>query len=141
MISYVKESVTEAARAAVRDVASRAQAAPLESLYVRGPIDFYGAQGKLYANGQLFHVKGVTWYGSEGKLMVLEHLKDHSMESIFSFLAEQRFNAIRLLFNMQDLRDNPRVTPGGWRFERIREDKKLPNDKSTVSSILRRLGA
>ena len=44
----------------------RAQAAPLESLYVRGPIDFYGAQGKLYANGQLFHVKGVTWYGSEG---------------------------------------------------------------------------
>lgn len=31
--------------------------------------------------------------------------------------------------------DNPRVVPGGWRYERIREDKKLPNDKNTVSSI------
>ena len=31
--------------------------------------------------------------------------------------------------------DNPRTVPGGWRFERIREDKKLPNDKRTVSSI------
>ena len=31
--------------------------------------------------------------------------------------------------------DNPVLTPGGWRFERIREDKKLPNDKSTVRSI------
>ena len=31
--------------------------------------------------------------------------------------------------------DHPRTVPGGWRFERIREDKRLPNDKSTVSSI------
>lgn len=31
--------------------------------------------------------------------------------------------------------DHPKITPGGWRFERIREDKRLPNDKKTVSSI------
>ena len=31
--------------------------------------------------------------------------------------------------------NNPRHVPGGWRFERIREDKKLPNDFSTVQSI------
>ena len=31
--------------------------------------------------------------------------------------------------------DYPRQSPGGWRFERIREDKRLPNDKSTVNSI------
>lgn len=31
--------------------------------------------------------------------------------------------------------DHPRLVPGGWRFERIREDKKLPNDCTTVKSI------
>ena len=31
--------------------------------------------------------------------------------------------------------DNPRHVMGGWRFERIREDKLLPNDFSTVRSI------
>ena len=31
--------------------------------------------------------------------------------------------------------DNPQLKSGGWRFERIREDKRLPNDKSTVNSI------
>lgn len=31
--------------------------------------------------------------------------------------------------------DNPRQSPGGWRFERVREDKNLPNDRSTVDSI------
>jgi hypothetical protein len=37
--------------------------------------------------------------------------------------------------HMERTWDNPRVVPGGWRFERIREDKVLPNDFSTVRSI------
>ena len=32
--------------------------------------------------------------------------------------------------------DYPRVRMGGWKFERIREDKTLPNDIRTVESIL-----
>lgn len=31
--------------------------------------------------------------------------------------------------------DNPVLRKGGWKFERIREDKKLPNDFSVVKSI------
>lgn len=31
--------------------------------------------------------------------------------------------------------DNPEERQGGWRFERIREDKNLPNDARTVTSI------
>lgn len=38
--------------------------------------------------------------------------------------------------NEEQTWDHPRRTPGGWRYERIREDKLLPNDKNTVSSIL-----
>ena len=28
--------------------------------------------------------------------------------------------------------DNPRVAQGGWRFERTRSDKRMPNAKKTV---------
>ena len=31
--------------------------------------------------------------------------------------------------------DFPRVRLGGWKYERVREDKKLPNDIKTVESI------
>ena len=31
--------------------------------------------------------------------------------------------------------DYPRVRLGGWKYERVREDKKLPNDIKTVESI------
>ena len=37
--------------------------------------------------------------------------------------------------SMERTWDNPRTIPGGWQFERIREDKHLPNDFSTVLSI------
>ena len=35
----------------------------------------------------------------------------------------------------EDTWDNPYHTKGGWRFERIREDKLHPNDISTVKSV------
>lgn len=42
-------------------------------------------------------------------------------------------------YNPDDMRertwDNPRVAQGGWRFERIRDDKKTANDKRVVSSV------
>jgi hypothetical protein len=31
--------------------------------------------------------------------------------------------------------DHGKQITGGWKFERIREDKKLPNDISTVKSV------
>ena len=31
--------------------------------------------------------------------------------------------------------DSPVVRLGGWKYERVREDKKLPNDIRTVESI------
>ena len=37
--------------------------------------------------------------------------------------------------NREPTWDHPRMVQGGWRFERIREDKNLPNDISTVKSV------
>ena len=74
------------------------------------PLDFYGAKdGMLHANGDVFHVKGINWYGTEGKQMMLEGLHVKPIDRIFDFLVEHEFNAMRLLFNMQDWRDDPPV--------------------------------
>ena len=74
------------------------------------PLDFYGARdGKLHANGQVFHIKGINWYGTEGKQMMLEGLHVKPIDRLFDFLVEHEFNAMRLLFNMQDWRDDPPV--------------------------------
>ena len=71
------------------------------------PLDFYGARdGKLHANGQVFHIKGINWYGTEGKQMMLEGLHVKPIDRLFDFLVEHEFNAMRLLFNMQDWRDD-----------------------------------
>ena len=33
-------------------------------------MDFYGRDGKLFANGKEFHVKGLSWFGQESKKRV-----------------------------------------------------------------------
>ena len=32
-----------------------------------GALHFEGHDGLLYANGRQFHIKGVNWFGSEGR--------------------------------------------------------------------------
>ena len=79
------------------------------------PINFYGAKdGRLHANGMEFRVKGINWYGTDGKMMVLEGLDRRPIGAILDFLAEHEFNALRLLFNMQDWRDDPRIPPSHY---------------------------
>jgi hypothetical protein len=43
--------------------------------------------------------------------LVLEGLEVRSLDSLLSWVSSQKFNALRLLFNMQDWRDNPVVPP------------------------------
>ena len=58
------------------------------------PLDFYGDDGKLHANGEEFHIKGINWYGTEGKLMMLEGLDVKPIGKIFDFLVVHDFNAM-----------------------------------------------
>lgn len=77
------------------------------------PLDFYGAgDGKLHANGDVFHIKGINWYGTEGKQMMLEGASVRPIGSLLDFLASNQFNAMRLLFNMEDWRDDTAVPKG-----------------------------
>jgi len=73
-----------------------------------GTLEFSGGQdGKLYANGVEFRIKGINWYGTDGKMMILEGLNERPLGALLDFLVEHQFNAMRLLFNMQDWRDDP----------------------------------
>ena len=70
---------------------------------------FSGDDGQLHlhsATGPVFHVKGVTWWGSEGVFTVLEGLDKRPMEDLFEFIADEGFNAVRILLNHRSVLDN-----------------------------------
>ncbi|KAL1508347.1 hypothetical protein AB1Y20_004457 [Prymnesium parvum] len=81
------------------------------------PLDFYGKDGVLYANGHRFHILGINWFGSEGDIQMPEGLGYRPIGEYIDFLADHRFNALRLLFNAEDWRANPIVSHGSdWRL-------------------------
>jgi hypothetical protein len=67
------------------------------------PLIFDGRQGKLYADGELFNVKGINWYGSEGRTGAPSGMHKHPIDFYMKFLAEHKFNAIRLLVSAHSL--------------------------------------
>lgn len=71
-------------------------------------LDFSARDGKLWANNKLFHVKGINWYGSEGRTGAPTGLHKHSIDWYVDLLADNGFNALRLLFNHESvLADGP----------------------------------
>ena len=70
------------------------------------PLDFEGRHGKLWGNGQEFHVKGVNWYGSEARTGAPGGLNKHSVDWYMEQIAQRGFNAVRLLFNHQSVLSN-----------------------------------
>ena len=68
-------------------------------------VDFITFEGRgdgiLYGNGVPFALKGINWFGSEGRVGNPSHvgppggLDAHSADWYFSFLKEQGFNAVR----------------------------------------------
>ena len=87
----------------------------------RPPIKFEGKNGKLYADGSVFMVKGINWFGTEHKL---DHppfgLDRHSMDFYFRWLAKEKFNAVRLMFN----------------HEAVLKDQKIPRTCSYCTKVV-----
>ena len=89
---------------------STLRAAPADVVEAGAPLDLYGGRdGRLYVNGKPFRFKGLNWYGSEGGTMVPEGLDKRRLGDLLDFLVEHNFNSVRLLFNMQDWRDDPPI--------------------------------
>ena len=77
-----------------------------------GAIHFEGRGGLLYGNDQQFHIKGVNWFGSENRAGPPLGLDKHPISWYMQWLKDNKFNAIRLLFNHQMiLSDEPLEPP------------------------------
>ncbi|KAL1525711.1 hypothetical protein AB1Y20_020556 [Prymnesium parvum] len=69
--------------------------------------------GKLYANGEPFHIKGINWFGSESGPFPPGGMEFHDVSWYCAFLAQHKFNAIRILFNHKAVLDDVLVD-AGW---------------------------
>ena len=69
-----------------------------------GDLNVYAIGSKLYANGERLHIKGVNWFGSEGRSGPPLGLDKHNIAWYMKFLRDNGFNAIRFLFNHENMR-------------------------------------
>eukprot|EP00965_Chrysotila_dentata_P029117 968321-Pleurochrysis_carterae.AAC.4 len=82
---------------------------PTLPLSIAAPIDFYGMDGALHANGRPFGLKGFNWFGSEGDLRVPAGLKERSATHLLQWASSNSFNALRLMFNWEDWDANEQI--------------------------------
>lgn len=68
-----------------------------------------GSNGYLMANGKRFTIKGINWWGMEGPSRTFGGLKQRSMDGLLDFIAEQGFNAIRVLVNHRGVMINGKI--------------------------------
>ena len=69
-------------------------------------IDFYGRDGKLFANGKEFHVKGLSWFGQESKKRVPYGLWERPLTELLDFVAANGFNTLRFFVSLQNVAEN-----------------------------------
>lgn len=63
---------------------------------------FEGRDGRLYANGRPFDLKGVNWFGMEGILYHAPYgLHVHSASWYMRLLEAHKFNAVRFFISLQ----------------------------------------
>ena len=70
-------------------------------------LDFHAEGSNLLVNGEPLRLKGVNWFGSEGRAGPPLGLDHHDLAYYFGFLREHSFNAVRLLFNHDDVLKDP----------------------------------
>ena len=76
-----------------------------------GALHFEGREGILYGNDEPFDIKGVNWFGSENRAGPPLGLDKHAIAWYMKWLKENKFNAIRLLFNHQMVLSNTPLEP------------------------------
>ena len=59
-------------------------------------IEWTASAGRIHANGEIFHIKGANWFGTEGQHAMLYGLEKHGLDYYLEFLAANKFNSLRL---------------------------------------------
>jgi endoglucanase len=64
-------------------------------------LSFTSSSGKLWANGQRFHLKGASWFGFETSARVPHGLWSKDYKFLLDFLANNGFNTIRIPYFLE----------------------------------------
>ena len=81
-------------------------------------IEWTASAGRIHANGEVFNIKGANWFGTEGQHAMLYGLEKHGLDYYLEFLAANKFNSLRLLFNHEYVLSDPSTSRGGPRRAR-----------------------
>ena len=84
---------------------------PWDAKRESGTLNIFAHEGKLYANGERLHIKGVNWFGSEGRSGPPLGLDKHPISWYMSLLKTHKFNAIRFLFNHKTVLNDEMLEP------------------------------
>jgi endoglucanase len=66
---------------------------------------------QILFNNEPISIRGISWYGFETELRVVEGLGEHSMDWYIDLLKELKFNAIRIPFSVQLMHYEPTAIP------------------------------
>eukprot|EP00276_Gloeochaete_wittrockiana_P005879 CAMPEP_0184668132 /NCGR_PEP_ID=MMETSP0308-20130426/70911_1 /TAXON_ID=38269 /ORGANISM="Gloeochaete witrockiana, Strain SAG 46.84" /LENGTH=1002 /DNA_ID=CAMNT_0027113701 /DNA_START=454 /DNA_END=3462 /DNA_ORIENTATION=+ len=72
-------------------------------------LNFTSANGKLYANGYVFDIDGVNWFGIETETFSIHGLWQHSISSYVDFIAGNGFNSVRIPLALDSVLSNPNI--------------------------------
>ena len=65
-------------------------------------MEYFAKDGKiLNEKGERMRIKGVNWFGFETNIYTVHGLWSVSMDSLFKFLKDNRFNAIRVPVSLE----------------------------------------
>jgi len=72
-------------------------------------LNFEVKNGDIYMNNEIFHIKGINWFGYEGGNQMLFGLSDgkNTIDGILLFLQQNNFNTIRIPFCVSTIISNP----------------------------------
>ena len=76
-----------------------------------GELHIVATGSKLFANGVELRIKGVNWFGSEGRSGPPLGLDKHEIKWYMKFLQDHNFNAVRLLFNHETILKDKTLEP------------------------------
>mmetsp|Transcript_61590 Transcript_61590/g.102477 ORF Transcript_61590/g.102477 Transcript_61590/m.102477 type:complete len:601 (-) Transcript_61590:127-1929(-) len=84
-------------------------------------------------DGAIIHIKGVNWFGTEGQHAMLYGLEYRGLDEFLEFLAANKFNALRLLFNHEYVNANPSTPLRDFRDQKLTFDpNKTPELRGTT---------
>jgi len=100
----------------------------------KAAMEFTSESGRLLANGKLFNLKGVSWFGYETTNNVFHGLWAVDYHDLLGFLKNNSFNALRIPFYLELMLND--ATPNSINFYQMNGDLKDLSSLQVLDKIV-----